>query len=98
MRLIHRIPFTPTEIEHYRQLIFINLTRGLRSVLDAMIDMELALSPENMAYIDMIDNVPDLGDGDPFPPEYQVALRKLWEDENLKKAWNRGNEAALPEK
>lgn len=98
MRLIHRVPFTPAEIEHYRKLIFENLTRGLRSVLDAMVEMGLVVSPENMSYVSMIDDIPDLGDGEPFPPEYQTALRTLWEDENLRKAWNRGNEAALPEK
>jgi guanine nucleotide-binding protein subunit alpha len=98
MRLIHRIPFTTAETEHFRQLIFENLTRGLRSILDAMVDMELTVSPENMVYVDMIDDVPDLGDGEPFPPEYQAALCALWGDKNLRKAWNRGNEAALPEK
>ena len=98
MRIIHGIPFTVTELEHYRQLIFENLTRGLHSVLDAMVDMELAVSPENMVYVDMIDDAPDVRDGEPFPPEYEPALRALWKDENVRKAWDRGNEAALPEK
>lgn len=98
MRLIHRIPFGPSEIEQYRQLIFENITRGLRCVLDAMVDMELAVSSENLAYVDLINDAPDLRDGEPFPPEYEPALRALWEDPNVKKAWERGNEAALPEK
>jgi guanine nucleotide-binding protein subunit alpha len=98
MRLIHRIPFTTSEVEHYRQLIFENLTRGLRSLLDAMVEMGLPVSPEIMVYVDMIDDSPDVGDGEPFPPEYETALRTLWDDENVRKGWNRGNEAALPEK
>lgn len=97
MRLIHRIPFTTSEVEHYRQLIFENLTRGLRSLLDAMVEMGLPVSPEIMVYVDMIDDSPDVGDGEPFPPEYETALRTLWDDENVRKGWNRGNEAALPE-
>ncbi len=98
MRVIHGIPFTPSEIEHYRQLVFDNLTHGLRYVLNAMVDMELAVLPENMSYVDMIDDAPDLRGGQPFPLDYEIALRALWEDENVKKAWERGNEAALPEK
>lgn len=98
MRFIHKVPFAPSEIEHYRQLVFDNLTHGLRYVLSAMVDMELAVSPKNMSYVDMIDDAPDLRDGEPFPAEYEIALRALWEDENVKKAWERGNEAALPEK
>jgi len=98
MRFIHKVPFQPSEIEHYRQLVFDNLTHGLRYVLNAMVEMELSVSPENMSYVDMIDDAPDLRDGEPFPPDYEVALRALWEDGNVKKAWERGNEAALPEK
>ena len=67
-------------------------------MLDAMVDMELTVSPENMGYVDMIDSAPDVRDGEPFPPEYEPALRALWKDENVRKAWDRGNEAALPEK
>jgi guanine nucleotide-binding protein subunit alpha len=36
MRLIHHIPFTPSEREHYRRLVFINLVQGIRLILDAM--------------------------------------------------------------
>ncbi|KAJ6506852.1 guanine nucleotide binding protein, alpha subunit [Mycena sanguinolenta] len=43
MRLIHRVPFSPAEIESYRQLVFENLVRGLRYLLDAMEDMGLEL-------------------------------------------------------
>ncbi len=98
MRLIHKLPFSPSEIEHYRQLVFENLTRGLRYVLDAMVEMELAVSPENMGFVNMIDDTPELHDGEPFPIEYEEALSKLWVDDNVKKALERGNEAALPEK
>lgn len=45
MRLIHSMPFSAQETESYRQLVFDNITRGLRLVLDALPDMELALPP-----------------------------------------------------
>ena len=98
MRLIHKLPFSPSEIEHYRQLVFDNLTRGLRYVLDAMEDMELQVAEENQGYLELIDGVRDVGDGEPLPREYYEPLKILWEDPNVQKAFERGNEAALPEK
>ncbi|PBK68546.1 heterotrimeric G-protein alpha subunit, GPA2-like protein [Armillaria solidipes] len=97
MRLIHKIPFTPQEIESYRQLTFDNLTGGLRCILDAMEDMELKVSEDNIGYIDVIDNARYLKDGEPFPVEYLEPLKALWCDPGIHKAWQRGNEAALPE-
>ena len=98
MRLIHKVPFSPAEIEHYRQLVFDNITRGLRYLLDAMEDMELKVSEENEKHLELIDGVRDIKDGEPFPTTYYEPLRSLWADENVQKAWSRGNEAALPEK
>lgn len=98
MRLIHKVPFSAQEIEHYRQLVFDNLTRGLRYLLDAMEDMELMVSDENLPHLELIDGVRDIRDGEPFPVAYYVPLKSLWSDPNVQKAWSRGNEAALPEK
>ncbi|PPQ65606.1 hypothetical protein CVT24_011815 [Panaeolus cyanescens] len=97
MRLIHKVPFTQSEIEHYRQLVFENLTRGMRYVLDAMEDMDLKVQEENVPHIDLIDNARDIRDGEPFPIQYYDPLKALWSDPNVQKAWERGNEAALPE-
>jgi len=36
MRLIHHIPFTAAEKEHYRRLVFANLVQGMKAILDAM--------------------------------------------------------------
>jgi guanine nucleotide-binding protein subunit alpha, other len=98
MRVIHQKPFQPHEIETFRQLTFDNLTRGLKSVLEAMEDMELEVTPENAEHVELITNARDIGDGEPFPMEYYEPLKRLWADESVQKAWERGNEAALPEK
>lgn len=98
MRLIHKLPFSSQEIESYRQLVFENLTRGIKYLLDAMEDMDLKISEDNMEYLDLIDNATDLRDGEPFPMSYYEPLKSLWADPNVQKAWVRGNEAALPEK
>ncbi|KAF8868088.1 heterotrimeric G-protein alpha subunit, GPA2-like protein [Mucidula mucida] len=97
MRLIHRVPFSPQEIESYRQLTFENVTRGLKYLLDAMEDMDLQVLEENVAYVAMVEGAEDLRDGEPFPKEFHQPLKSLWEDPNVQKAYARGNEAALPE-
>jgi hypothetical protein len=37
-------------------------------------------------------------DGEPFPVEYKEMLLGVWNDPPVKQAYERGNEAALPEK
>jgi guanine nucleotide-binding protein subunit alpha, other len=98
MRLIHRVPFSPHEIETYRQLVFNNLTHGLKYVLDAMEDMDLKVAEAHIPYVDLIEDANDLRDGEPFPQTYYEPLKALWSDPNVERAWLRGNEAALPEK
>lgn len=98
MRLIHKIPFAHHEIESYRQLIFENLTRGLKYVLDAMEEMELKVSEDNFSYMELIENAADIRDGEPYPKAYYEPLKSLWEDPGVQQTWERGNEAALPEK
>lgn len=92
------MPFTTTEIEEFRQLVFDNLTRGLRYVLDAMQDMGLSVEEEHLPYVELVDNARDIRDSEPFPLEFHSTLKSLWEDGNLQRAIERGNEAALPEK
>ncbi|KAJ7212737.1 G-protein alpha subunit-domain-containing protein [Mycena rebaudengoi] len=70
MRLIHRAPFSLQETESFRQLVFINLTNGLKAVFDAMLDMGLEMKVEDeqvKADMELIEGAEDLGDGEPFP-------------------------------
>jgi len=97
MRLIHRVPFSPQEIESFRQLIFENLTRGMKYVLDAMEEMDLKVSEDNIPHVDLIENASDIRDGEAFPMSFLAPLFSLWTDPNIQRACERGNEAALPE-
>ncbi|KAF9491611.1 guanine nucleotide-binding protein alpha-2 subunit [Pleurotus eryngii] len=101
MRLIHSVPFTPQEIETYRQLIFMNLTNGMGAVLEAMIDMHLTVSEDNLPHSELIlkamDEGTDIREGQPYPQEYLHPLEELWKDEMVQHAVARGNEAAIPE-
>ncbi|KAJ7218188.1 guanine nucleotide binding protein, alpha subunit [Mycena rebaudengoi] len=99
MCLIHRVPFSPQETESFRQLVFDNLTNGLKLVFDAM-DMGLAMRVEDEQVkkdMELIERAEDLGDGEPFPERFYEPLQRLWKDEVVQEAYRRGNEAALPE-
>ena len=98
MRLIRNVPFTQSEVESYRQLVFANLVQGMRYTFDAMEDMDLKLADANRDHADFVLDAPDLKDGQPFPEAYREPFRALWEDKNLRQAVARGNEAALPDK
>lgn len=97
MRLIHRVPFSPGEVETYRQLVFNNLTTGLNYVFEAMEDMELHLAEENLPHMELIQNARDIREQESFPMLYYEPLRDLWADSGVQQAYGRGNEAALPE-
>lgn len=98
MRLIHDVHFSPSEIETYRQVAFDNITRGLRVLLEAMEDMEIEVEEANRPHVELIHSAPELKGGEPFPQEYYEPLKSLWQDPNLQKGLERGNEAAIPEK
>ena len=98
MRVIHRLPFTATEIENFRQITFDNVLRGLRYVLDAMEEMDMKVSEENIEHVGTVEAAGDVVEGEPFPVVYYEPLKALWNDPNVQRAWERGNEAALPEK
>jgi len=97
MRLIHKLPFSNHEIETFRQIVFDNVVHGLRYVLEAMDEMEIKVSPENIKHVEVVETADDLCPGQPFPMAYYETLKLLWGDPNVQKAWERGNEAALPE-
>ncbi|KAF7290462.1 hypothetical protein MKEN_01500700 [Mycena kentingensis (nom. inval.)] len=114
MRLIHKVPFsvqassppyTPfsasrreKETEFYRQLVFDNLTRGLKYILEVLPDLDLPPPPEELAPdVALIEDATDLGEGEVFPEEYLEPLQRLWTCDVIQQAWRRGNEAALPE-
>lgn len=98
MRLAHGLPFSSHEIKSYRQLIFLNLTQGLKYVIDAMESMELEVSSENRHLVPILNAARPIGDCEHYPVEYLDVLKRLWEDQNIQAAYARGHEAALPDK
>lgn len=98
MRLLYHQPFDAREIEHYRQLVFNNLTCGMQALLGLMQDMDLKLSEELQECVEMITNASGPHGGKPFPMAFFNLLKVLWADSNVQEAWRRGNEAARLEK
>lgn len=98
MRSAHKVPFSPQEIETYRQLVFENLTFGLRYVLEVMGDTGLEVADGNVKYLEVISEVVNLSNGKPFPFHFFEPLQALWADVQAKEVYSMGNEAALPEK
>ncbi|KAJ7851220.1 guanine nucleotide-binding protein alpha-2 subunit [Mycena leptocephala] len=97
MRLIHKAPFSAQEMEYFRQDVFENLTRGFKYLLDALPDMGLGLpSSYTDADVQLIEHAEDLQNGEPFPVRYYGPLTRLWSEEVVRMAWERGNEAAVP--
>ncbi|KAF8214322.1 heterotrimeric G protein alpha subunit 4 [Mycena galopus ATCC 62051] len=94
MHLIHKKPFSPQEVESFRQLVFENLTHGLKYLIDALPDMMIELPA---VYTDSVQHAEDLRDGEAFPMRYYGPLSRLWGEHVIHTAWNRGNEAAVPE-
>ncbi|KAG6826267.1 hypothetical protein H0H92_000505 [Tricholoma furcatifolium] len=97
MRLLH-MPFSPQEIESYRQLIFDNITWGLRFLINAMDGMELEVSKANIKNVDILAKaLGGVAEGEPFPTSLYGPLKSLWMDEKVQEAWGRGNEVAVPD-
>lgn len=97
MRLIHKVGFTPEEIESYRQLVFNNLVQGMRLILEALPVFQLGIDDANIPHLPLIEAAPDLKDSEPFPMQYLDPLKALWQDQGVQAAIQRGNEVALPE-
>ncbi|KAJ7061245.1 heterotrimeric G protein alpha subunit 4 [Mycena amicta] len=45
----------------------------------------------------LMEQAPDLHDGQPFPLKYLGAILRLWEEPVVREAWSRANEVAFPE-
>jgi hypothetical protein len=97
MRLIHNDALTPAELEKYRQLVFHNLTSGIKFVLDKLKKLQFSLDPALASAIALFDDPPDLNDGEPYPHVYEAALSALWKEPAVCVAIERGNDIELVE-
>ncbi|GAA5999644.1 guanine nucleotide-binding protein subunit alpha [Rhodotorula paludigena] len=98
MKLIHLSGFTPTEIESYRQQIFVNVREGMRMCFMILEDEGAELQdPSLIDYREPIESAYDLRDSEPFPVKLLQPLKALWADKGMQKVAAVASEAELPE-
>ncbi|RKP27811.1 putative Gpa2-guanine nucleotide-binding protein alpha-2 subunit [Syncephalis pseudoplumigaleata] len=96
MRLIHAKGFTDLERESHRIVIFTNLLHSMRLLLEAMEREHVQFADaSNMSYLSLFSQVPVIKRNEPYPHDYQVALRSLWADANVRACLIQANECAI---
>jgi hypothetical protein len=56
-----------------------------------------ATGSRSQKFIALVDDAPEIRQGQSFPLEYREPLELLWRDPGVQLAYSRGNEYALPE-
>ncbi|ORY35418.1 guanine nucleotide binding protein, alpha subunit [Naematelia encephala] len=97
MKILHHRGFEPDEIEDYRKIVFSNIVSGMRSIIDTMDELSMAISPVNRKYVALVDQEPSINSGEPFPARYLDALMALWADEHVVECYSRAHQYALQE-
>ncbi|KAI8888600.1 guanine nucleotide binding protein, alpha [Backusella circina FSU 941] len=96
MRLIHASGFKKHEREGFRQVVFINVFNAMQTLLEATDMLGLTFNdPIDQDYMRYFLEVPALEENEPFPLDYLIPLKALWEHENVQKALEKGNTLAL---
>ncbi|KAK9766347.1 hypothetical protein K7432_004647 [Basidiobolus ranarum] len=92
MRLIHNRGFTDLERESYRIVIFRNTSQSIRDLLIGMEALSISLdNPKNSEYITLFEDIPELNHGDPYPTQYLVGMRSIWEDKGTQLCYQKSN-------
>jgi len=97
MRYIHDRPFTPEEVEDYRKIVFTNIVGGMRTIIDLMDELSMAVEQQNRRFINLIDSEPAINTGESFPPKYLNALKGLWGDSGVQACYMKQHQFALQE-
>jgi len=95
MKLIHHGGYNESERESYREIIFSNTIQSMRAILEAMPQLDLALSPQNDARRATILALPPQIEADVLPADVADAIRSLWRDASIQEAVRRSREFQL---
>jgi guanine nucleotide-binding protein subunit alpha len=77
------------------KIVFSNIVGGMRSIIDTMDDLGIAVSVPNRKHISLVDNEIPINTGEAFPLKYLEALKGLWGDEGVSEVYSRAHEFAL---
>jgi guanine nucleotide-binding protein G(i) subunit alpha len=95
MKLIHHGGYNEQERDSYKEIIYSNTIQSMRAILDALPQLELALSPQNDARRAVILSLPGQIEADVLPNDVADAIRSLWRDQAVKEAVRRSREFQL---
>jgi len=95
MKLIHHGGYSDQEKDSYKEIIFSNTIQSMRAILDALPQLDLALSPANDARRSIILGMPGQIEADVFPRDVADAIRVLWRDAAVQQAVRRSREFQL---
>lgn len=95
MKLIHHGGYSEQERESYKEIIFSNTVQSMRAILEAMPQLDIALSPANDARRSVILSLPIQIEADYIPRDVVDAIRGLWRDPSVKEAIRRSREFQL---
>lgn len=90
-------PFTPKEVEAFRQIIFSNMIDCMMLIREIMEDEAFDLDcPEDITQLfDEVQLAGNVSEGDPYPSRYFYVLQRLWNDSEVQKALRIGYQFAL---
>lgn len=94
MRIIHNINYDVTAQLEFRKIIYQNIIRGMKVLVDAQKKLFIPLSNQDNQFLGdqllMFDNVADLNNK--TFPQFQSMLSSLWSDKGIQAAFSRRNE------
>jgi len=95
MKLIHHGGYNESERESYREIIYSNTIQSMRAIIEAMPQLDLALSPQNDARRATVLALPPQIEADVLPADVADAIRSLWRDPSIQEAVRRSREFQL---
>jgi guanine nucleotide-binding protein subunit alpha len=95
MKLIHHGGYNDSERESYKEIIFSNTIQSMRAIIEAMPQLDLALSPQNDARRATILALPPQIEADVLPGDVADAIQFLWKDSSVQQAVRRSREFQL---
>ncbi|KAF7310351.1 G-protein alpha subunit [Mycena chlorophos] len=95
MKLIHLDGYNAQERDAYKEIIYSNTIQSMRAILEAMPQLDIALSPQNDARRSTILSLPPQIEADVLPRDVADAVRGLWRDAGVKEAVRRSREFQL---
>lgn len=97
MRIIHGVKFETEAIHEFQSIVYQNIIRGMRVLVDAREKLQIPWSNENNSrlapFLLRVDNVMQF-DTKVFM-EYAVYIQQLWQDPSIQQAYDRRREFQL---